>query len=105
MILLFACFRATFSFFSVCFYLYILLTPGAISVLQFCRWSTFFSDINLATTEHLMRFITKDLEGYGEFYICILARLGWWNLHILIGVLSPWPLRVWCVGILFLASS
>jgi La-related protein 7 len=30
----------------------------------------YFSDINLATTEHLMRFITKDPEGYGELYIC-----------------------------------
>jgi len=34
----------------------------------------YFSDINLTTTEHLMRFISKDPEGYGEFYICILAR-------------------------------
>jgi La-related protein 7 len=26
----------------------------------------YFSDVNLATTEHLMRFITKDPEGFGE---------------------------------------
>jgi La-related protein 7 len=31
----------------------------------------YFSDINLATTEHLMRFITKDPEGYGELCIII----------------------------------
>jgi len=30
----------------------------------------YFSDINLATTEHLMRFISKDPEGYGESYAC-----------------------------------
>jgi La-related protein 7 len=27
----------------------------------------YFSDINLATTEHLMKFITKDPDGFGEF--------------------------------------
>lgn len=35
----------------------------------------YFSDANLATTEHLMRFISKDPDGFGEltsqFFLCI----------------------------------
>jgi len=26
----------------------------------------YFSDLNLATTDHLMRFINKDAEGFGK---------------------------------------
>jgi hypothetical protein len=29
----------------------------------------YFSDLNLATTDHLMRFITKDPEGYGKVFL------------------------------------
>jgi hypothetical protein len=32
----------------------------------------YFSDINLATTEHLMRFISKDPEGYGKCFTLLL---------------------------------
>ena len=28
----------------------------------------YFSDLNLATTDHLMRFINKDAEGYGKVF-------------------------------------
>ena len=46
----------------------------------------YFSDINLATTDHLMRFINKDPEGYGKIYLfhyfyCIvyvLVALTWY---------------------------
>lgn len=32
----------------------------------------YFSDVNLATTDHLMRFINKDPEGFGEIYATLL---------------------------------
>lgn len=36
----------------------------------------YFSDVNLATTDHLMRFINKDPEGFGNilcYFILVLA--------------------------------
>jgi hypothetical protein len=42
--------------------------------LEMCQVEFYFSDVNLATTEHLMRFITKDPEGFGEFGL-ILNKL------------------------------
>jgi hypothetical protein len=33
----------------------------------------YFSDINLATTEHLMKFIANDPDGFGEF-ICVISN-------------------------------
>lgn len=32
----------------------------------------YFSDANLATTEHLMRFISKDPEGFGRFFYLLM---------------------------------
>lgn len=29
----------------------------------------YFSDLNLATTDHLIRFISKDPEGYGKMFV------------------------------------
>lgn len=34
----------------------------------------YFSDLNLATTDHLMRFISKDPEGYGKFLLLKVFR-------------------------------
>lgn len=40
----------------------------------------YFSDLNLATTDHLMRFINKDPEGFGKLfsfeflYVCARVR-------------------------------
>lgn len=36
----------------------------------------YFSDVNLATTDHLMRFINKDPDGFGNiicYFILVLA--------------------------------
>jgi hypothetical protein len=34
----------------------------------------YFSDVNLATTDHLMRFITKDPDGFGKFDLLNLNK-------------------------------
>ncbi|MQM00677.1 hypothetical protein Taro_033417 [Colocasia esculenta] len=35
----------------------------------------YFSDANLATTEHLMRFISKDPEGFGRFFYLLFVNI------------------------------
>ena len=34
----------------------------------------YFSDVNLATTDHLMKFITKDPDGFGKFNLLNLNK-------------------------------
>lgn len=34
-----------------------------------CQVEYYFSDLNLATTDHLIRFISKDPEGYGKMSV------------------------------------
>jgi len=47
----------------------------------------YFSDLNLATTDHLMRFINKDPEGFGKIIIfslpfpCLAELLGPQTFH------------------------
>lgn len=36
----------------------------------------YFSDINLATTDQLFRFMSKDPEGYGEDFLSIVYSIG-----------------------------
>jgi hypothetical protein len=43
----------------------------------------YFSDLNLATTDHLMRFITKDPEGYGKvFQLLSVCSFIWYFIII-----------------------
>lgn len=35
----------------------------------------YFSDINLATTDYLMRFMSKDPEGFGKIDVSLLIHL------------------------------
>lgn len=65
-------------------YLYFLLFNFILEVskvilFQMLQVEYYFSDINLATTDHLMRFITKDPEGFGEICYFIL----WFSLNIM----------------------
>lgn len=58
-------------------YLYFLLFNFILEVskvilFQMLQVEYYFSDINLATTDHLMRFITKDPEGFGKICYFIL---------------------------------
>ena len=47
----------------------------------FAQVEYYFSDLNLATTDHLMRFIGKDPEGYGKFSLFLYLDLFWFSGH------------------------
>lgn len=46
----------------------------------------YFSDLNLATTDHLIRFISKDPEGYGKMSVAESVMLFFSKLVSLFGI-------------------
>lgn len=51
----------------------------------------YFSDLNLATTDHLMRFISKDPEGFGKLtsngFSCIAQRkFSLWHVFLILSI-------------------
>lgn len=56
---------------------YIIFTSPDVSVFQV---EFYFSDINLATTDQLFRFMSKDPEGYGGYFLTIVYSIGYVEL-------------------------